>query len=214
MTDTLVLSSNKRWIVDHFVLDVLIVDESRQIVGRPNLTIVIDEFSRCIAGFHLSLKRREGSHLISALRNAILQKNHSHEYGTQNSWVVYGVPHELIIDNGMDSRSKVLTDFVKKLSINLLFLPPGQPSKLEKVLRQVDNECLSLLPVSALQSNLNAGADISQRNCLSLQELEKLLTCYVCDCYNQQPDSQGSATRSQKWLSSFGEKLPKVIANC
>jgi transposase InsO family protein len=46
------------WVqIDHTPVDVIVVDPiDRMPIGRPYLTVAIDVFSRCIAGFHLSLE--------------------------------------------------------------------------------------------------------------------------------------------------------------
>jgi putative transposase len=45
--------SNQVWQCDHTKVDVLVVDQSGEVLGRPWLTIVVDTYSRCIMGLHL-----------------------------------------------------------------------------------------------------------------------------------------------------------------
>lgn len=45
--------SNQVWQADHTQVDVLVVDQSGEVLGRPWLTIVVDSYSRCIMGLHL-----------------------------------------------------------------------------------------------------------------------------------------------------------------
>lgn len=45
--------SNQVWQVDHTRSDVLVVDQSGSLLGRPWLTIVVDTYSRCMMGIHL-----------------------------------------------------------------------------------------------------------------------------------------------------------------
>lgn len=43
--------------IDHTLVDIIIVDQVERLpIGRPYLTIAIDVYSRCIAGFILSLE--------------------------------------------------------------------------------------------------------------------------------------------------------------
>ncbi|MEP0898832.1 helix-turn-helix domain-containing protein [Leptolyngbya boryana FACHB-1624] len=45
--------SNQVWQCDHTKIDVLVVDQTGNVLGRPWLTIVIDTYSRCIMGLQL-----------------------------------------------------------------------------------------------------------------------------------------------------------------
>ena len=45
--------SNQVWQCDHTKVDVLVVEQSGAMLGRPWLTTVIDSYSRCIMGIHL-----------------------------------------------------------------------------------------------------------------------------------------------------------------
>jgi putative transposase len=48
--------------IDHTLVDLIIVDPiDRAPIGRPWITVAIDVFSRCIAGFHLSLEAPSAS---------------------------------------------------------------------------------------------------------------------------------------------------------
>ena len=40
--------SNQVWQCDHTKIDVLVVDQSGEVLGRPWLTIAVDTYSRCI----------------------------------------------------------------------------------------------------------------------------------------------------------------------
>ncbi len=43
--------------MDHTLVDLILVDPvDRAPIGRPWITLAIDVFSRCVAGFHLSLE--------------------------------------------------------------------------------------------------------------------------------------------------------------
>ena len=43
--------------VDHTPMDLIVVDPiDREPIGRPWLTVAIDTYSRCIAGFHVTLE--------------------------------------------------------------------------------------------------------------------------------------------------------------
>lgn len=210
-------SSNDLWIADISMLDILLLDEEGQIAGRPTLTIIIDAFSHCVAGFHLSLEKFGTQHLVSALRHAILQKSYAFEYGIETSWVVYGAPRELQIDHGKGLQSKVFTNLVEKLNIQCsLRYKPTSSGMLERFLRGMNTEFCLILPGSSVTGHSHVSDDMNQSAFLTLPELEKNLVRYICDHYNQQPNSrEGSiCSRNQKWLSGFEGTLPEVVEGC
>lgn len=207
------LASNALWIADTSMLDVLLADSSGQIVGQPTLTIVIDAFSRCIASFHLGLEKFEVDHLVAALQHAIRQKSYAADYGVERSWVVYGVPCELRIEDQRILQSRVFTDFVKELNIRCsLESAPANFGAVERLFGQVNRYVCPNLP-GFVSRPIQAGADAIQSSFLTLQELEKVLIKYFCDNYNQQIAPEGGFTRSQKWLSGFEGTLPEIVQN-
>ena len=54
--DLAVEYSNQVWQCDHTWVDVLVVDQQGDIIGRPWLTTVIDTYSRCIMGIRLGFE--------------------------------------------------------------------------------------------------------------------------------------------------------------
>jgi len=87
--------SNQVWQCDHTKADVLVVDQSGAILGRPWLTTVVDTYSRCIMGFHLGMEAPSGWIDGLALRHAILPKQYSGAYELAQGWGTYGIPQYL-----------------------------------------------------------------------------------------------------------------------
>ncbi len=64
--------SDHRWQIDHTLLDVIVVDpETRAPLGRPWLTMVVDQRSRIPVGFHLAMEPPTGAHVAAALGGAL-----------------------------------------------------------------------------------------------------------------------------------------------
>jgi len=75
---------NEVWQADHTPLDLWVRDDTGQ-PARPWLTVVLDDFSRAIAGYALSLQAPSALHTALALRQAIWRKSEA-------GWHVCGVP--------------------------------------------------------------------------------------------------------------------------
>ncbi len=64
--------SDHRWQIDHTLLDVIVVDpETRAPLGRPWLTMVVDERSRIPVGFHVAIEPPTTAHVTAALSTAL-----------------------------------------------------------------------------------------------------------------------------------------------
>jgi putative transposase len=83
--------SNQVWQCDHTKIDVLVVDQSGEVLGRPWLTIVVDTYSRCLMGLHLGFDAPSAQVVGLALRHAILPKQYAVAYELQQVWDTYGL---------------------------------------------------------------------------------------------------------------------------
>jgi putative transposase len=69
--------SNAIWQADHAQLSILLIREDGQ-TARPWLTIVIDDYSRAIAGYYLGFDPPSSLRTALALRQGIWRKGHPH----------------------------------------------------------------------------------------------------------------------------------------
>jgi transposase InsO family protein len=127
------LRPNSIWQVDHAQLDIKLLREDGSI-GRPWLTIVIDDYSRAVAGYYLGFDPPSSLRTTLALRRGIWRKGDPH-------WEICGIPDILYTDNGSDFRSKHLEQLAADLKIRLVFSTPGQPQgrgRIERFFRTVN----------------------------------------------------------------------------
>jgi putative transposase len=116
---------NAIWQVDHAQLDIQLIRESGS-PARPWLTIVIDDYSRAIAGYYLGFEPPSSLRTSLALRQGIWRKGHPH-------WHICGIPEVLYTDNGADFTSKHLEQVAADLKIRLIFSTPGMPQGRGKI---------------------------------------------------------------------------------
>src|SRR3954470_2247177 len=132
---------NAIWQADHTELDILIKDGDGT-ARRPWLTIILDDYSRAVAGFCLSLAAPSSIQTALALRQAIWRKS-------QPGWHVCGIPQVLYSDHGSDFISLHLEQVAADLKIRLIFSTAGKPrgrGKLERFFESLAQVCLSRLP--------------------------------------------------------------------
>ena len=88
---------NAVWQADHTPLDILIRREEGK-AAKPWLTVIIDDFSRAIAGYFLYFEAPSAIQTALALHQAIWRK-------ADARWHVCGIPDVLYTDNGSDFTS-------------------------------------------------------------------------------------------------------------
>jgi putative transposase len=110
---------NAIWQADHTPVDILLARPDGKF-AKPWLTVVIDDYSRAIAGYFLSFEDPSALHTSLALRQAIWRKE-------DPRWIVCGIPDVLYTDNGSDFTSRHLEQVGADLKIRLVFSIPGKP---------------------------------------------------------------------------------------
>lgn len=201
--------SNQVWQVDHTRADVLVVDQSGELLGRPWLTIVVDTYSRCIMGMQLGFDAPSAWVVCLALRHAILPKQYSSAYELQKSWGTYGMPQYLYTDKGKDFRSQHLQQVASELKIvPCLRRKPSDGGIVERPFGTFNTQFFSTLP-GYVNSNVTERYEQAQATptpvaeteaCLTLRQLEQLFVRYLVDHYNQAIDARmGNQTRLGRW---------------
>lgn len=80
---------NETWQANHTLLDVLVLENGKP--ARPWLTVVMDDYSRAIAGFFLTTAAPNAANTALALRQAIWRK-------VNPDWAICGIPEQFHID--------------------------------------------------------------------------------------------------------------------
>ena len=199
--DLTVEYSNHVWQCDHTRVDLLLVDQHGEILGRPWLTTVIDSYSRCIMGINLGFDAPSSVVVALALRHAILPKQYGSEYELHEQWGTYGLPEHFYTDGGKDFRSNHL----QQISVQLGFVchlrdRPSEGGIVERPFGTFNTDLFSTLP-GYTGSNVQERPEKAEKEaCITLRELERLLVRYIVDKYNQSIDARlGDQTRFQRW---------------
>lgn len=204
--DILVLThSNQVWQIDHTKLDIFIVDENSEVIGRPCLTLVMDSYSGCVVGFYLGLEAA-GSHEVAlALRHAMLPKEYGPEYELTEKWYVYGIPDYVVTDRAREFKS----EHMKLVSLQLGFQRrlrafPSAGGLIETIFDKINKELLSMLPGYTGSCVEERPPEAENSACVTIQELEILLVRYFVDHYNRHTYGRGLAQpRIERWQTSL-----------
>ncbi|MCP6761347.1 MAG: Mu transposase C-terminal domain-containing protein [Fischerella sp. CENA71] len=203
--DLTVEYSNQVWQCDHTRVDVLLVDQHGEILGRPWLTTVIDSYSRCIVGINLGYDAPSSQVVALALRHAILPKQYGEEYGLHEDWGTYGKPQHFYTDGGKDFRSNHLQQIGVQLGMVChLRDRPSEGGIVERPFKTFNTELFSTLPGYTGSNVQERPEDAEKEACLTLRQLEKRLVAYIVNNYNQRIDARmGEQTRFQRWESGL-----------
>lgn len=206
--------TNHIWQSDHTELDIFLIDTDGEEIGSPWLTLVIDSYSGCITGFHLSFKR-PGSHEVAlAIRQAVLPKNYGEEYKLKSQWITFGKPAYWVTDRAKEFKS----EHMKHISIHLGFKRrlrayPQAGGLIESVFDKINKELISLLPGYRGKNTQERPKNAQKHACLTFNEFEIRLVRYFIDHYNHHlyPKIKNQ-TRNQRWQSGLLEGKAAIIS--
>lgn len=165
--------------MDHTKIDLIIVDSvSRLPIGRPFLTLAIDEFSRCVVGICVTLEAPSATSVGLCLTHAGLDKRAWLErIGADCLWPMCGKPARLYVDNGADFHSEGLRRGCEVHGIQLDYRPINRPHYGGIVERVIGTamQLIHELPGTTFSNTQERGAyDFDAKAALTLQELDKV----------------------------------------
>ncbi len=151
---------NEIWQADHCLLDILLVCDG-QAPAKPWLTVVMDDYSRAVAGYFLTFDAPSALNTSLALRQAIWRKG-------EPRWHVCGIPQILYTDCGSDFKSQHIEQVSLDLKIRLMNSMPGQPRGRGR------------MPQSPVRGHPE----------LTLSDLDTRFRAFVFDVYHDHPHSE------------------------
>lgn len=192
-------AANAIWQADHTQLDVMIIDQQGR-PARPWLTVILDDFSRAVAGYAVNLGAPSALQTALALRQAIWRK-------ADPAWTVCGLPEVLYSDHGSDFKSHHLEQVAADLRIQLINSTAGVPQgrgKIERLFGTITTELLPELP--GYLPPPGAGPPSPPR--LSLAELDAALGHWISASYHARPHSETKSAPLERWAG--GGWLPRL----
>ncbi len=193
--------SNELWQADHTPLDLWVLDE-RGRPARPWLTVILDDYSRAVAGYALSLHAPSSIQTALALRQAIWRKGDPH-------WAVCGIPETFYSDHGSDFTAQHLEQVAADLPLALVFSIAGKPrgrGKVEHIFKTVNQRFLGHQPGYTPAGSAPAKA------VLTLPELDGRLRAYLVETYHREPHSETGVPPQTRWeAQGFLPRLPDAL---
>ncbi|MCH5584889.1 Mu transposase C-terminal domain-containing protein [Shimazuella sp. AN120528] len=190
---------NEIWQADHTLLDIVVYNENNML-ERPWLTVIMDDYSRAVAGYFLSFQAPSAIQTSLALHQAIWQKR-------RKEWEICGIPEKFYTDHGSDFTSHHLEQVAVDLKINLVFSTVGVPrgrGKIERFFLTINQLLLQDLPGYI--------ENTSVRNHLTFQKLEDKLNEFIINVYHHRSHGTTKVAPIDRWSQSgFLLNMPESL---
>ena len=194
--------------IDHSLLDVFVIDEEKLLpLGRPWLTVCIDDNTRNILGIHISFQPPSYITTAKCLRHAFLPKVGLKEKfpAIKGEWEAHGIMAELSMDNGVEFHSVALENACLGLGIEMHYSPRKTPwfkGKVERVIGTIQNDLMHTFPGTTFSNFIERGDyDPEKHAVISLGTLQHAVHLWVVDYYHNKPHRTLQATPIDIWRS-------------
>lgn len=194
-------ASNDIWQADHTLLDLWVKRDDGP-PARPWLSVVIDDYSRAVAGFRLSFDGPSAIQTALVLRQAIWKK-------PLPQWQVCGIPAAFYTDHGSDFTSQHIEQVGADLKMALVFSEAGMPrgrGRIERFFRTINQMLLCGLP------GYTPAGDPDDKTLLTLPAFEARLQKFILDEYHQRPHGETGVPPQTRWAAGgFLPRLPESL---
>lgn len=192
--------------IDTKTIDIIIVGEDGNVIGRPNLIAAIDKFSRQILGFHISFGKPGWQDVMQCMRHIMSDKSYVKlKYpNIKNTWTAFGVPKTIVVDNGKEFKNKAMEDACLQLGIIIEYCPPRVPEwkgSIERFFGTYDSNLVHNFP-GTTRSNpqkLAEGEKPSKLACLTLTKFTELIHKWIIDVYSQNLNRGAKGIPAKIW---------------
>lgn len=179
-----------RYEIDSTIADIYLVSsrDPSQIIGRPNVYIIIDVFSRLITGLYVGMENSSFNTAIQCLGVSIQDKvSFCQSYGLEirpEDWPVYGLPSAILADRG-ELIGYQIELLEKNFSVRIENAPPYRSDAkgiVESALGTIQSHFKSyddIGVVSGFKEKKKGGNDYRLEACLTLYEFRKIILSTV-----------------------------------
>ncbi|WP_109355878.1 Mu transposase C-terminal domain-containing protein [Sphingorhabdus sp. EL138] len=204
--------------IDHTLCDIELLDSvTREEVGRPWITIVMDEYSRAVLSFVLTFEAPSATTVAYALTRAVLPKEDwLASLSVNGSWPFRGKPHRIFTDNGSDFTSKAINFGCDEWLIpRPEKRPKGSPQyggQIERIIGTVMKKT-KLLP-GATARNFELAVKKGRHNgkktaTMTLREYEAVLATWFVQEYHARPHAGLGISPMEQWrrgIEGYGKQ--------
>lgn len=215
-----ILGPGMQYQIDATIADIYLVSEynSKWIIGRPVIYMVMDTFSRMITGFYVGLEGPNWIGAMTALSNSMTSKvEFCKEYGVDiedYEWPCKNVPFSILADRG-ELVGLQAENLVNNLGIQLSNTPPYRAewkAIIEQNFRCINQNVKPLAPAVVLPDFRERGAkDYRLEAKLTLKEFTKIIINIILHHNNKHVLKH--YVRDKEMIKDDVELIPQKIWN-
>ncbi len=205
--------------IDHTLCDTWLVCPVTNLpVGRPWITVILDECTSVELGFFLTWEGPSAVTCALALQRALFPKDDwLAQRGVKGSWPFFGRPLTIYTDNGSDFTSTAFILGLENYQIQLERRPPGEPQyggQIERLIGTMSAE-MHMLPGAVVRDTLlkdrRPGYQPKKTATMTIEEFETHLIKYFLK-YNHSMHRSIEMSPAQKWDSLVAPEHSKAPA--
>ena len=195
--------------IDHTLVDVILCDqESREPIGRPWLTVLIDTHTRVVLGYYIGFNSPSAISVANAISHAVFPKQeYCKNIGLDAElYPFYGLPQVLHMDNAKEFRSPKLERACSLYRIKTEYRPPGKKhygGHVERLIGTLMTSNVHFLSGTTFSNvKQRKGYDSESKSALSLREFVKWFGGQVI-LYHASIHKALGRTPGDAWSSEF-----------
>lgn len=198
------------WVqMDHTQVDIILCDHStRETIGRPWLTVIVDVHTRVILGYYIGFNSPSAVSVATALCLAVVpKKSYMQAIGLDSSaWPFYGVPEMLHMDNAKEFISSKFRRACLLHGIKTEYRPLGRKhygGHVERLIGTLMTSKVHFLPGTTFSNTRRRkGYDSQKRAALSLNEFYRWFALEV-ERYHISTHRELKMSPMERWDQSY-----------
>ncbi|GAA3926638.1 transposase family protein [Litoribacillus peritrichatus] len=194
--------------IDHTLLDIHVLhDDHKTLLGRPNITVLIDHYSHMVLGFQLSFEKPSFASVCIACINAFLPKaGFMKSLGSEANWPAHGIPMTLVTDNGNEFWGRNFSSVADEIGSIFQYCPirkGNYKSRVERFFGIVNSMVLDDLPgVVRKAGKCGDTYDGRQEAKITFSEFKRYFVRWLTEIYHNMPLERSGMTPNELWLES------------
>lgn len=194
--------------VDHTPLDIFVVDDAGEVLGRAYLTIIVDKRTRAILGYNLGFEGPSTISVLRALKHAVNPKTYLQEKFPQvkNKWPMHGLIQLLAMDNGTEFHAVGFkaTVFDMGIAQEFAYMPRKMPfyKGLVEWIQGYLNRSIASGQPGATESHhwqRNKERPPEEYAVHTIDSLHEMLHIWICDIYHPKVQKKLGTSPYKKW---------------
>ena len=190
--------------IDTHEIDCIIIDQNGNVLGRPQLCIAIDVYTRAIVGWHLCMLPASATKTLLVLKNMLMRPHQG---------LTGGLPTVVIPDNGCEFNNNALANFCNSFNFTKSESQPYSPNNkahIESFFKSLNESIIHKLKGTTYSSPLHRGDYDSVENaCYTLDILRNLVNEWIENIYHKRVHS-GTQQRPEKMWDDASKILPPL----